>query len=1058
MNLLRRSILAASLLAALLSPLAALAQAPPAVPALPDTERRTSYSLTGSNCSCNVNFALYGDSTDYQDWIEVWLNGVQVAYNDPTYGWSIVSPTGPLATIPRPITDAILYFNNDQTGTVQIVGADRPRRLSQFAENRGVAARDLNQAITGLVAIDRELWDKTSDLTGRGLFSQPGNTMGPLPLPSACINGFLGFGSNGLTPTCLTAGPGSGNVQGPVSSTVGHFALWNNATGSLLSDAGPGITYTNSGILELYNPSGSAELEVVASDGGTAALLAPTGISGFAFEFLSKNSGNLISTGDTGTVSNTMLAHASVTVGGTTCTLGSTCSPAAGAFVPGTTVISGATAPCVIVNSTSTTSACVGPLGLSYGGTNASLTANAGGVVYSTSSALAIVNNPNSNGECLLSGTSAPTWGSCSGSTGVGSLGNYSADTSLTITGTGSGPWTGTVTAKLNLGNAQTWTAAQTFTNGDLLLKGSSSGAMTLEAPAAASSYVISFPAATDTVAVLGTAQTFTALQKYTNGDFALLGSSTGYTLLESGLGSSSNNTLTLPTTASDTLAALGTVQTWTAAQTFTNGDLLLKGSSSGAMTLEAPAVASTYVISFPAATDTVDVLGTAQTFTAVKTFTNSDLRLLGSSTGYTTFTSGNSGSSNYTITVPAITDTLTTATETQTFTNKTFNTAGSGNVFEINGTQITAISGNTGTTATTNGSLVNGDCVSIDSSGNLVDAGGPCTTGGGGGTVNSGVAGQVAYYNTTGTAVSGTANVTMSAGQVTIGQSGSVLGSIVFSGSTSGAITVKPQTTAGTAAILLPNTAGTFADGASSPLALNTTTGNLTITGLTGGVLAGSGPAFTTTPTLGASGTFGSLGFGNNTSGTVTLETVSGALGSVVASLPANTGTLAETNYAQTWSAAQTFNNGDLILSGSSSGSSILEAPSTGGGTVTLQQGSYTDAALNLTDQTVSGGANVTSYSISTGSFTVDCGKAPLQYQTGTTSAETITAPSNDGSCVIQYTNVGSGTPGAVTFSGFTVNSNYTGGSIDTTNSHKFMLSIARVNGSSIYQIIPQQ
>ena len=116
-------------------------------------------------------------------------------------------------------------------------------------------------------------------------------------------------------------------------------------------------------------------------------------------------------------------------------------------------------------------------VGLAYGGTAANLTANAGGVVYSTSSALAILVNPNSNGECLLSGTSAPTWGSCSGSTGVASLGNASADTSLTIAGTGSGPWTGTVTAKLNLGNAQTWTALQTFNTGELAINGGSATA-----------------------------------------------------------------------------------------------------------------------------------------------------------------------------------------------------------------------------------------------------------------------------------------------------------------------------------------------------------------------------------------------------------------------------------------------------------------------------------------------------------------------------------------------------------------------------------------------------
>jgi hypothetical protein len=111
-------------------------------------------------------------------------------------------------------------------------------------------------------------------------------------------------------------------------------------------------------------------------------------------------------------------------------------------------------------------------------------------------------------------------------SSGVASLGNASADTSLTIAGTGSGPWTGAVTAKLNLGNAQTWTAAQTFTNGDFLLKGSSSGAMTLEAPAAASTYVMTFPAATDTVDVLGTAQAITAAKTFNTSDLIINGGS----------------------------------------------------------------------------------------------------------------------------------------------------------------------------------------------------------------------------------------------------------------------------------------------------------------------------------------------------------------------------------------------------------------------------------------------------------------------------------------------------------------------------------------------------
>lgn len=65
--------------------------------------------------------------------------------------------------------------------------------------------------------------------------------------------------------------------------------------------------------------------------------------------------------------------------------------------------------------------------------------------------------------------------------------------------------------------------------------------------------------------------------------------------------------------------------------------------------------------------------------------------------------------------------------------------------------------SGNTTAFATVTGALVNGHCVSIDASGNLVDAGGACTTGGGGGTVASATIGQLAIY-TAATTVGGLA------------------------------------------------------------------------------------------------------------------------------------------------------------------------------------------------------------------------------------------------------------------------------------------------------------
>lgn len=158
--------------------------------------------------------------------------------------------------------------------------------------------------------------------------------------------------------------------------------------------------------------------------------------------------------------------------------------------------------------------------------------------------------------------------------------------------------------------------------------------------------------------------------------------------------------------------------------------------------------------------------------------------------------------------------------------------------------------------------------------------------------------------------------------------------------------------------------------------------------------------------------------------------------------------------------SSSNTWTGGSLaITSGKAfSVTNSLTLAGTDSTTQTFPSQSATLAALNLADQTVSGGANVTSFNIGTvtsGTTTVDCGKAPLQYMTNG-GASTIAAPANDGSCMIQITNNGSA--GAITFSGFTTNSQYTGGSLDTTNGHLFMLSVQRINGSSILFVIPQQ
>lgn len=179
---------------------ASFAQVPPPVPALPDTERRTSYSISASTCACAVNFAVYGDSTDVDEWVQVWINGTRYLSITPNFTWSLSSISGQLATISRPITDAILTFSVPQTGTVQIVGARRPRRISQFSETAGVGARDLNQIITDIIAQNREFWDRQT----RTLQAPPGETLNVLPPAASRASQGMCFDSLGNVAPCVS--------------------------------------------------------------------------------------------------------------------------------------------------------------------------------------------------------------------------------------------------------------------------------------------------------------------------------------------------------------------------------------------------------------------------------------------------------------------------------------------------------------------------------------------------------------------------------------------------------------------------------------------------------------------------------------------------------------------------------------------------------------------------------------------------------------------------------------------------------------------------------------
>jgi hypothetical protein len=131
---------------------------------------------------------------------------------------------------------------------------------------------------------------------------------------------------------------------------------------------------------------------------------------------------------------------------------------------------------------------------------------------------------------------------------------------------------------------------------------------------------------------------------------------------------------------------------------------------------------------------------------------------------------------------------------------------------------------------------------------------------GGGSGTVNSGTAGQLTYYASTGTAVSGNANATISNGALTLGVSTSVAGSIGLSGATSGKVTLQTAAAAGTWSMTLPTTAGTngyvlSTDGTGVTSWIATSGGGGTVTSVaqsfTGGLISVSGSPITGSGTL---------------------------------------------------------------------------------------------------------------------------------------------------------------------------------------------------------------
>jgi hypothetical protein len=161
-----------------------------------------------------------------------------------------------------------------------------------------------------------------------------------------------------------------------------------------------------------------------------------------------------------------------------------------------------------------------------------------------------------------------------------------------------------------------------------------------------------------------------------------------------------------------------------------------------------------------------------------------------------------------------------------------------------------------------------------------------------------------------------------------------------------------------------------------------------------------------------------------------------------------------------ETLSASRTFNvivndadrtlnfGGDLTLAGAltTSGANSLTLTTTGATNATVPSGTHNLASLDGTGQAQTGGVHLTAFGYSTGNITVDCGNSPAQYVSNN-GAFTITAPANDGTCLLMVRNTASA--GTITFSGFSVGAS-TGDALDTTSGHVFTISIWRITDAT--------
>ena len=315
--------------------------------------------------------------------------------------------------------------------------------------------------------------------------------------------------------------------------------------------------------------------------------------------------------------------------------------------------------------------------------------------------------------------------------------------------------------------------------------------------------------------------------------------------------------------------------------------------------------------------------------------------------------------------------------------------------------------------------------------------------------------------------------------GAITVTKSNGVaFGALSFITPGTGVATALGNTAGGSGGFALQSGLGAYL-----PLAGGTMSGNIAMGGgnISGGgtftatTLAGtlSTAAQTSVTSLGtltafntsaASPTLSNSGFANCGALTTVSNIIGcGAAGTGNALFGTATGNVANHIVTMANTTVGVQDSGTLLSSLAPLASPSFTTPSLGVATattingVTVPSATDTTALLGKASQALSGGFLITDGNDGTkssGTYTPVCGAGQQRYITNG-GAFTLAAPAASSNCYVQITNNGSA--GAVTFSGFTVGTN-TGAALDTTNGHLFLVSIVRLNGTSMYSIFAYQ